>query len=127
MLLALVWFMVLALLAAWSMCIWLLHSIMVWSTTGAGSLVAQSKQIDGLALPNWVSVWIPPDLMLALKSSVSTVLPFVESAVGALPTATAWLSPLAWIAWGFGTLLLMGVGALVHVAVIMIRKRSRRS
>ena len=125
MLLALAWFVVLALLAAWSMCVWLLHSIAVWSTTGAGSLVAKSKQIDGLALPNWVSVWVPPELMLALKSSVSTVLPFVEFALGVLPTATAWLSPLAWMAWGFGALLLLAVGAVIHVAVSIMRKRAR--
>lgn len=126
MLLALAWFVVLALLAVWSMCVWLLHSIAVWSTTGAGSLVAQSKQIDSLALPNWVGVWVPPELMLALKSSVSTALPFVESAVGALPAATAWLSPLAWIVWGFGALLLIAVGAVVHVAMSMMRKRAGR-
>lgn len=126
MLLALAWFVVLALLAVWSMCVWLLHSIAVWSTTGAGSLVAQSKQIDSLALPNWVGVWVPPELMLALKSSVSTALPFVESALGALPAATAWLSPLAWIVWGFGALLLIAVGAVVHVAMSMMRKRAGR-
>ena len=126
MLLALAWFVVLALLAVWSMCVWLLHSIAVWSTTGAGSLVAQSKQIDSLALPNWVGVWVPPELMLALKSSVSTALPFVESALGALPAATAWLSPLAWIVWGFGALLLVAVGAVVHVAMSMMRKRAGR-
>ena len=126
MLLALAWFVVLALLAVWSMCVWLLHSIAVWSTTGAGSLVAQSKQIDSLALPNWVGVWVPPELMLALKSSVSTVLPFVESALGALPAATAWLSPLAWIVWGFGALLLIAVGAVIHVAMSMMRKRAGR-
>ena len=125
MLLALAWFVVLALLAAWSMCVWLLHSIAVWSTTGAGPLVAKSKQIDGLALPNWVGVWVPPELVLALKASVSTVLPFVESALGALPTATAWLSPLAWIVWGFGAPLLLAVGAVIHVAVSMMRKRAR--
>lgn len=126
MLLALAWFVVLALLAVWSMCVWLLHSIAVWSTTGAGSLVAQSKQIDSLALPNWVGVWVPPELMLALKSSVSTALPFVESALGALPAATAWLSPLAWIVWGFGALLLIAVGAVIHVAMSMMRKRAGR-
>jgi hypothetical protein len=126
MLIALVWFVVLAALAAWSMCVWLLHSIALWSATGAGSLVARSKQIDGLALPNWVSVWVPPDLMLALKSTVSTVLPFAESAIGTLPAVAAWLSPLAWIVWGFGALLLMAIGALVHVAVNMMKKRARR-
>ena len=126
MLLAIAWFVVLALLAFWSMCVWLLHSIAVWSTTGAGSLVAQSKQIDSLALPNWVGVWVPPELMLALKSSVSTALPFVESALGALPAATAWLSPLAWIVWGFGALLLIAVGAVIHVAMSMMRKRAGR-
>ena len=126
MLLAIVWFLVLALLAAWSTCIWLLHSIAIWSTTGAGSLVAQSKQIDSLALPNWVGVWVPPELILALKSSVSTVLPFVESALGALPAAAAWLTPLAWIVWGLGALLLMAVGAVAHVAMTMMKKRARR-
>ncbi len=126
MLLALAWFVVLALLAVWSMCVWLLHSIAVWSVTGAGSLVGQAKKIDGLALPNWVSVWVPPDLMLALKSSVSTALPLVESAMGTLPAAATWLSPLAWMVWGLGALLLMAIGAVAHVAMTMMKKRARQ-
>lgn len=126
MFLAIAWFVVLALLAAWSTCVWLLHSITVWSMTGAGSLAAQSKQIDSLALPSWIGVWVPPDMMLALKASVSTLLPLVESAMGALPAATAWLTPLAWISWGIGALLLMAVGAVMHVVMSIVRKRAPR-
>ena len=126
MLLAIAWFMVLALLAAWTTCVWLLHSITVWSMTGAGSLVAQSKQIDSHALPTWVGAWMPPELVLALKASVSTALPFVESALGALPAATTWLTPLAWTLWGMGSLLLLGIGAVIHVAISMMRKRAQR-
>ncbi len=126
MFLAIAWFAVLTLLSAWSTCVWLLHSVTVWSMTGAGSLAAQSKQIDSLALPSWIGVWVPPDMMLALKASVSTLLPVVESALGALPAATTWLTPLAWTLWGIGALLLVAVGAVMHVALSMMRKRATR-
>lgn len=120
------WFLVLALLATWSICIWVLHSLAAWSMTGAGALIDSSQQMDRFTLPGWIAFWLPPDLMLAVKASAATVLPWVESALSALPSALPWLGPLTWTVWGAGCLILGLGGVLLHTLIAMMHATARR-
>jgi hypothetical protein len=117
------WFFVLTLLAIWSACIWIAHSLASWSLTGIGSVVGQTQQIDRLPIPDWIAAWIPPDLVLALKATSAGVLPWVESALNALPSVGSWLSPLAWTVWGVG-LVILAVGAALLHALISVSRRA---
>ncbi len=111
MLYSISWFLVFALFALWSTSVWVLHSLAVWSLIGVGSMVGSTQQIDHLLVPGWVSHWIPSDVILAFKASIATALPWVESALSALPSVAGWFAPLAWIVWGFGVVIL-AVGAV---------------
>jgi hypothetical protein len=117
------WFFVLTLLAIWSACIWIAHSLASWSLTGIGSVVGQTQQMDRLPIPDWIAAWIPPDLVLALKATSAGVLPWVESALNALPSVGSWLSPLAWTVWGVG-LVILAVGAALLHALISVSRRA---
>jgi hypothetical protein len=117
------WFFVLTLLAIWSACIWIAHSLASWSLTGIGSVVGQTQHIDRLPIPDWIAAWIPPDLVLALKATSAGVLPWVESALNALPSVGSWLSPLAWTVWGVG-LVILAVGAALLHALISVSRRA---
>lgn len=122
MLYAISWFLVLALLATWSMGIWLLHGLAVWSLTGVDALASQSQQLDRFSIPAWVGLWVPDDLILAFKVSAAAVLPWLEAALSALPSLAGWLGPLAWTVWGVG-LLFLALGAVaLHVLSSMTRK-----
>lgn len=116
------WFFVLTLLAIWSACIWIAHSLASWSLTGIGSVVGQTQQMDRLPIPDWIAAWIPPDLVLALKATSAGVLPWVESALNALPSVGSWLSPLAWTVWGVGFVILAVGAALLHALVSVSRR-----
>lgn len=116
------WFLVLTLLAIWSACIWIAHSLASWSLTGIGSVVGQTQQMDRLPIPDWIASWIPPDLVLALKATSAGVLPWVESALNALPSVGSWLSPLAWTVWGVGFVILAVGAALLHALVSVSRR-----
>jgi hypothetical protein len=116
------WFFVLTLLAIWSACIWIAHSLASWSLTGIGSVVGQTQQMDRLPIPDWIAAWIPPDLALALKATSASVLPWVESALNALPSVGSWLSPLAWTVWGVGFVILAVGAALLHALVSVSRR-----
>jgi hypothetical protein len=117
------WFFVLTLLAIWSACIWIAHSLASWSLTGIGSVVGQTQQMDRLPIPDWIAAWIPPDLVLALKATSAGVLPWVESALNALPSVGSWLSPLAWTVWGVGFVIL-AVGAALLQALVSVSRRA---
>jgi hypothetical protein len=116
------WFFVLTLLAIWSACIWIAHALASWSLTGIGSVVGQTQQMDRLPIPDWIAAWIPPDLALALKATSASVLPWVESALNALPSVGSWLSPLAWTVWGVGFVILAVGAALLHALVSVSRR-----
>jgi len=55
----------------------------------------------------WITLWMPPDWMLAVKADAETVLPVLEVAVSALPSPHVWLSLLAWTVWAIGSLILV--------------------
>jgi hypothetical protein len=116
------WFFVLTLLAIWSACIWIAHSLASWSLTGIGSVVGQTQQMDRLPIPDWIAAWIPPDLAVAFKATSASVLPWVESALNALPSVGSWLSPLAWTVWGVGFVILAVGAALLHALVSVSRR-----
>lgn len=121
---ALSWFLIFALLTVWSVCVWLVHSVVAWSITGAGALAGQAQQLEFLALPEWAAIWLSADVLQALNTSLASVLPWLASISSAFPVAVSWLEPLAWIVWGVGFLLLGVGGLLLHGLIAVARKTS---
>ena len=114
MLYSIAWFLVLTLLAIWSFSVWLFQSLAVWSLNSAGSLAGSAQLPQDLSLPAWLSVWVPPDLVTIVESLATTVLPWLGTAVSALPSLSSWIAPLAWFVWGLGFVILaLGAAAMV--------------
>lgn len=126
MLYVITWFLVLSLLAIWSGCVWLGHSLVVWSLASIGAMAGQSQQIERLPVPQWVEIWIPPEMVLAFKTSLEAVLPWLESVIAALPSLGNWLAPLAWVVWGIGFVLLALGAVALHALIAMARKSGSR-
>ncbi len=122
MLYSISWFLVLAVIAAWSTGVWALHALVVWSLSSVGALAGPTQKLEALALPRWIEVWVPADGFTAFKSAVQTFLPWVETALASVPSAVAWLSPLTWLVWGIGFLVLLGGGAVLHTLISATRK-----
>ena len=120
------WFSVLALLAFWSLSVWVTHALVVWSMTGVGALAGQPRSIEGLVLPEIVALWVPADVIVAIKSAAAMAAPLVETALAALPSVAGWLAPLAWAGWGFGALALLVIGAVLHAIIYTTRKAASR-
>jgi len=117
---ALTWFLALTLLTIWSVTVWVLHALVLWSLTQVGALADQPQQMK--ALPEWVTIWLPPDWMVAFKAITAAVLPVVDSALSVLPSAANWLTPLAWVSWGIGLVILLGGGLAVTALISMTRR-----
>ena len=117
---AITWFLVLTLLAIWSVSVWVSHSLVFWSLTHVGALVDRPQHAE--ALPGWIAIWIPPEWAVTFQAITEAVVPVVESALSALPSAAQWLTPLAWISWGIGLLILVGAGLAVTALISMTRR-----
>ena len=75
MLYSISWFLVLAVIAAWSTGVWAPHALVVWSLSSVGALAGPTQKLEALALPRWIEVWVPADGFTAFKSAVQTSCP----------------------------------------------------
>lgn len=121
------WGFVLLLLALWSTGVWALHAVAQWSFASMGALAGQSSSTQSLPVPAWLEVWTPAGLVQDVQSAAAAVLPWVESAVSALPSLAGWLTPLAWVVWGIGFVLLALGAAALHALIAMAHRKSARA
>ena len=123
MLYALSWFVIFSLLALWSLAAWALHAVAVWTVSNAGTLTGAASGIEGLRLPDWLALWVPPEIAQAMTSVLSGLAPVVESLLQAAPALAGGLTMATWVIWGLGSALLVLLGAALHLLVAIWRRR----
>ena len=121
---ALSWFFVLGLLALWSLGAWAFHALAVWAVSNAGSLSGAASGVGGIRLPDWLAPWVPPEMVQAVTSLLSGLASVVEGLLKAVPALAGGLSVATWVIWGLGSVLLILVGAGLHLLIAMGRRRS---
>lgn len=119
---ALSWLLVFGLLALWSLAAWALHAVAVWSVSNAGVLTGVASGVESIRLPEWLAPWVPPEIAQAMTSLLSGFAPLVESLLQSLPALTGGLAMVAWAIWGLGTLLLLLLGAGLHLIIAIWRR-----
>lgn len=124
MIYALSWFLVFGLLALWSLAAWALHAVAFWSVANAGALTGVASGVEGLRLPEWLAPWVPPEIARAMTSLLSGFAPVVESLLQTAPALTGGLTVVTWVVWGLGSVLLVLLGAGLHLLTAMWRRRS---
>jgi hypothetical protein len=124
---ALSWFVVFGLLAVWSLCAWALHAVAVWAVSNADALTGVTSGAvagaQGLRLPEWLAPWVPPELVQTMTSLLSGLAPAVDSLLQAAPSLAGGLSVATWVIWGLGSVLLVLLGAGLHLLIAMWRRR----
>ncbi len=124
---AISWFLALALLALWSLACWSAHAVTVWAVSGAGGLAnGAPTAMEKIALPDGLTVWLPPALVQEFGVWVASAGPVVQSALEAVPALSGAISVLAWAVWGVGALVLLALAVGIHV-LIAVLKRSKGS
>lgn len=123
---ALSWFLSLALLALWSLACWGLHAVTVWAVAGAGALAGGSTAMGTALWPDWVNVWIPPQLAGDLQAMLASVGPMVQAALDTVPAMSGAVTVLAWAIWGLGALTLLALAVGAHVLIAVLKRRSAR-
>jgi hypothetical protein len=120
---ALSWFIVLSLLALWSLGAWALHAITLWSTANVGALSGHSKTIEDLTLPAWLSPWLPAEWLSLTKSVAASMMSAVDAGLALVPSLGGGLSLTIWVLWGLGSVLLLLLGAAMHALIAMLGRR----
>ncbi|MDZ7591560.1 MAG: hypothetical protein U5L05_12980 [Rubrivivax sp.] len=124
---ALSWFVVVALLALWSLAAWALHAAAVWTVSNAGALSGAvsgaAAGVGALALPDWLAPWVPPQLVQAVTQLTAGLGPMVDSLLQAAPALAGGLTVATWVIWGIGSALLLLMGAGLHLLIALWRRR----
>lgn len=117
------WLAVASLLALWSLAAWALHAAAVWSVSNAGALSGAGSGISGIALPQWLAPWVPTELAQAAAQLLAWLGPLVDSLLQAAPALAGGLTAVAWMVWAIGGVLLLLLGAALHLLIGLLRRR----
>ena len=124
MLYALTWLLVFSLLALWSLAAWAMHSVAVWAVSNAGAMTGAASGAEGLSLPEWLTPWVPPEIAQAMTLLLSGLAQALESLLQTMPALAGGLTMATWVIWGLGSVLLVVLGAGLHLLVAMWRRRN---
>ena len=120
---ALSWFVVFALLALWSLAAWALHAVAVWTVSNAGALTGVASGASTVSLPNWLAPWVPPEVAQWASQLMVGFAPFVDSLLQTAPALAGGLTVATWVVWGIGSVLLVLMGAGLHLLIALWRRR----
>ncbi|MGK6309766.1 hypothetical protein [Variovorax sp. DT-64] len=120
---ALSWFFVVALLAIWSLAAWTLHAVALWTASNAGALSGAASSVGNMVLPGWLASWVPPEVAQWASQLVAGLARVVDSMLQAAPALAGGLSVTTWVIWGIGSVLLVLLGAGLHLLIALLRRR----
>ena len=120
---ALSWFVVFALLALWSLTAWALHAVAVWTVSNAGALTGAASGASTISVPDWLAPWVPPEVAQWASQLMAGLAPLVDSLLQTAPALAAGLIVLTWVVWGVGSVLLVLLGAGLHLLIALWRRR----
>ena len=117
------WFVVFALLALWSLAAWALHAVAVWTVSNAGALTGVASGASTVSLPDWLGSWVPPAVGQWASQLMSGIAPFIDSLLQTAPALAGGLTVATWVVWGIGSVLLVLLGAGMHLLIALWRRR----
>lgn len=123
---ALSWLVVVLLLALWSLAVAAMHAVAVWTVTNAGALSGTVSGTGPQALPEWLAPWVSAEFGQAVVQLMAGLRPFVDGVLQALPSLAGGLTVVSWLVWGLGALVLLAMGAGVHLLIALWRRHSGR-
>ena len=111
--------------------IWVLTAFVALLWTGAAAML--SAAVNWLAassadpanrgaqamaqwpVPDWLAVWLPPDVTEPLKASISELLGSVVIATSWIAPMLGWLSPVIWVVWALVLALMLVLAGGAHL------------
>jgi hypothetical protein len=120
---ALSWIVVASLVALWSLVAWALHAVAVWTISNAGALAGAAPGAFALSLPDWLAPWVPPEVTPWMSQLLSGLGSLVDGLLQTAPALAGAVTVATWGVWGIGSVLLVLLGAGVHLLIGLWRRR----
>lgn len=113
---AAIWVVVVVLAAFWTGLAALLAQLTDWLSAAMASGAAGSAldQIGQWPVPAWLAPWVDPAWVETMQASVLEWLHWLSAAMPAIGGLMGWISPLVWLLWGLGLVVLLCVGGGLH-------------
>lgn len=118
------WFAIAFLLALWSLAAWAAHAVAHWSVSSAGALSGAGSSLDSFTLSTGLAPWLPTEMVQGLGQLMAGLGPTVDGLLQASPLLAGWLTVAAWSVWAVGGVLLLALGAALHLLIALWRRRS---
>lgn len=113
---AAIWVVVVVLAALWTGLAALLAQLTDWLSAAMASGAAGSAldQIGQWPVPAWLAPWVDPAWVETMQASVLEWLQWLSAVMPAIGGLMGWISPLVWLLWGLGLVVLLCVGGGLH-------------
>lgn len=113
---AAIWVAVAVLAALWTGLAALLAQLTDWLSAAMASGAAGSAldQIGQWPVPAWLAPWVDPAWVETMQASALEWLQWLSAAMPAIGGLMGWISPLVWLLWGLGLVVLLCVGGGLH-------------
>lgn len=113
---AAIWVVVAVLAAFWTGLAALLAQLTDWLSAAMASGAAGSAldQIGQWPVPAWLAPWVDPAWVETMQASVLEWLQWLSAVMPAIGGLMGWISPLVWLLWGLGLVVLLCVGGGLH-------------
>jgi hypothetical protein len=120
---ALSWFVVASLIALWSVVAWALHAVAVWTVSNAGALAGAAPGAGTLSLPDWLAPWVPQEVAPWVSQLLAGLGSVVDGLLLTAPALAGTVTAATWGVWGIGSMLLVLLGAALHLLIALWRRR----
>ena len=86
-----------------------------WALNMLNNGAALGDQIAALNLPAWVALWVQPEWITALQTTVVGLFSMVQPWLPSPDTLGSVMAVLVWLTWGVGALVLLALAITGHV------------
>jgi hypothetical protein len=114
---SLVWIVTVVLALIWTVSAAVLASLAGWLAANAGDMASWTGQIAQWPAPEWLAMWVGPELLAWLRSAATSLIGWGSAALPTLGSLLQWLAPLVWVIWALGIVCLLALAGGVHYAI----------
>ncbi len=112
-----VWIVTVLLALLWTVGAAVLASLTGWLAANAGDMAGWTGQVALWPVPEWLALWVGPELLVWLRSAATGLIGWGSAALPAFGSLLQWLAPLVWVVWALGMVCLLAWAGGAHYAV----------
>jgi hypothetical protein len=114
---ALVWLVFLLLTAFWTGLVALTEQLSQWllASMAAGQVGELASVAGQWPVPAWLGLWVDTAWLQSLQEAGVGLVQWLANVLPSSQGLMSWISPLLWLGWGLGTLLLLVAAVIGHM------------